>query len=532
MDVDFSTQRRVPSLWLGHLLVFGLLFALVVSWFFVQTRQAQQVFLEDASTRARLLTDAVLLHTQGAVLAEQVLADILTRFLGNSARFVMYLDGVAPFRADELTAFAEEAGLSVIHLIRAEDVVQGPPGWQPSAPLDCQRLEQLIRLPEVHTIVFGVAAPPGCVLVGLDSRHTEALEAAIGLPSALAAVAQLPGVVKVQLAGTPRALTIPPAPLPPITMRQLADGRTVAHAVAAVAGTELMLDLDAGSLLTMRRRLWWQFLGFMLALGSAAGVGGWLLYRHQRGHERQRLAYERQLSRQREEASLGRAAAAIAHEIRNPLNAMAMGLQRLQWEADGLQPEHRRLLEIVLAAVERTNKTVTGLLDYARPLRPQVQRLALDVVVREQVSLYQHQIELQATALHVRLQPHTWINGDPDLLRQVLDNLLRNALETAAVGVLEIEVSRVADSALLRLSNDGLELAASEVENILEPWFTTKPLGTGLGMAISQRIITAHGGQLTLTVPQPGRLCVAVALRAATAQSTALGTKKAAAHDR
>ncbi|WP_242445594.1 hypothetical protein [Chromatium okenii] len=123
--------RHLPSPWLGHLLVFGLLFALVFGWFFVQTRQAQQVFLEDASARARLLTDAVMLHTRGALLAERVTADILTRFLGNSARFVAYLDGVAPFRADELSAFADEAGLSVIRLIRAEGIVQGPQNGNP-----------------------------------------------------------------------------------------------------------------------------------------------------------------------------------------------------------------------------------------------------------------------------------------------------------------------------------------------------------------------------------------------------------------
>ncbi|WP_242445596.1 histidine kinase dimerization/phospho-acceptor domain-containing protein [Chromatium okenii] len=96
------------------------------------------------------------------------------------------------------------------------------------------------------------------------------------------------------------------------------------------------------------------------------------------------IAYERRLSRQREEAGLGRAAAAIAHEIRNPLNAMAMGLQRLQLEADELLPAHRRLLDIVFAAVGRTNSTVTGLLDYARPLHPRRERLALDALVSEQ----------------------------------------------------------------------------------------------------------------------------------------------------
>ena len=78
--------------------------------------------------------------------------------------------------------------------------------------------------------------------------------------------------------------------------------------------------------------------------------------------------------------------------------------------------------------------------------------------------------------------------------------------------MLEVRVWRAADLACLSVANDGLELNAGEVERILEPWFTTKPAGTGLGMAISQRILAAHGGQLALEVPRPGRLRVLLSL--------------------
>lgn len=472
------------------------------------------MFLDDAGTRARLLTNAVMLHARGALLAETVTADILTRFLGNSARFVVYLDGIATFRADELSAFADEAGLSVIRIVRADGTVQGPVEWQPHEPLDCQRLNRLLRLPKAHTILFGVADDrhQGCVLVGLDSRHTDALEAAIGLPQALAAVAELPGVVTVRLEGEPHQGNQTTAPAPPqIAMRQLADGRTVAEASVPVAGARLLLDLDAGPLLTMRERLWWQFIGFMLVLGVAGGIGTWILYHHQRAHERQQLDYERRLSHQREAAGLGRAAAAIAHEIRNPLNAMAMGLQRLQLEADDLHPDHRRLIELVLAALGRANGTVSGLLDYARPLRPKLERVALDALVTDQLALYPS--HLASTGIDLDLRPATWAHGDPDLLRHVLDNLLRNALEAdGGRDSLAIRVWRTEDAAHVSVANDGFELDAQEVERILEPWFTTKTTGTGLGLAISQRIVIAHGGRLALDVPRPGRLCVEITL--------------------
>nr|WP_194366000.1 ATP-binding protein [Thiospirillum jenense] len=516
----------MPSIWLGHVLVFGVLFALVIGWLFVQTRQAERIFLADAQARAQLLTEAVLLHTRSAVLAEQVTADILTRFLDNSARFVSYLDGIAPFRSDELTAFADEAGLSLIRLIRADGMVTGAPATPPPLPRDCHQLNQLVRLPHVHLIAFGIAATSasGCVWVGLDSRHTEELEAAISLPRAVSAVATLPGVVAIRLDGSPQSNALPPlsaaaavpiatAATPPaqLTLQQLPNGRRVAHAVATIAGARLVLDLTAEPLDAMRARLWQQFFTFLVALSVAGSVGTWLLYRHQRAHAQQRLNYERRLSRQREEASLGRAAAVIAHEIRNPLNAMAMGLQRLQLEADNLAPDQRRLLEIVLDAVGRTNGIVTGLLAYARPLQPRRDVLALDALVTEQLSLYQQYLTDHAIQLHTDIAAPVTVRGDPALLRQVVDNLLRNAVEAPGVTLLTVRVAQCGrDHAELALTNDGFTLPATELPRLLEPWFTTKTTGTGLGLAISQRIIAAHGGQLTLTTPAAGQLRVVV----------------------
>ena len=515
MDAE-TNRRRLPPPWLGHLLVFGLLFTLVLAWFFVQTRQAQRLFLDDAGVRAHLLADAVILHARGALIAEDVTAAILMRFLGNSAHFVDYLDEIAPFRPDELRAFADQAGLSVIRIVRVDGTtIQGPEDWQPGETLDCTRLDRLIRLAETHTLVLGVApdANRGCVLVGMDSRQTEALEAAVGLPQALAAVADLPGVMTVRLEGKPHDAAPPTGADPlPVTLHQRPDGTSVAQASALVAGARLVLELDAGPLLARRARLWWEFLGFVVVLALAGGVGTWVLIRHQRTHERQRLDYERRLSRQREEVGLGRAAAAIAHEIRNPLNAMAMGLQRLQLEADELSAEHRRLVDLVLAAVRRTNGTVVGLLDYARPLRPRQERIALDALLADQLSLYRQRIAAAGLQLELTLNPATWALGDPDLLRQVLDNLLRNALEAQGGGVLEIQVWPDANGAHLALANDGLAVPTQDVERLLEPWFTTKTAGTGLGLAISRRIILAHGGSLTLEVPRPGRLRVHLAL--------------------
>jgi len=511
VEVAVVAEKPTPRLWLGNLLAFGVLCALVLAWFSFQTRQAQQTFLEDAADYARRLADAIGLHARGAVQGRQVTDAMLVRFLGSSARFVDYLDQVEPFRDHELTAFAAEAGLLAIRIVRPEGSSQGPPDWNPGELPGCDR--RLRSLSETHTLVFGAPRQgrEGCILVAMDNQPLEDLRDVIGLPRALEAAAALPGVLRVALTGEwveNAAEPIHPG-LPVVATRQLADGVRVVEVRAPLSGAELVVDLDADPLTRIEQRLWREFAGFAIILGLIGGLGAWLLYRYQQAHLEQLRAYEQRLSQQREEAALGQAAAAIAHELRNPLNAMAMGLQRLQMEADELSSDHRRLVAVVLEAVGRSNRSVTDLLNYARPYRPRQEPVALGALVTDQLALYAGSFHAAAIRLQYTLAVEERIPGDPDLLRQVLDNLLRNALEAQPQGGwLDIHLNPVAGGLELTLTNGGFSLSPEEAPRILEPWFTTKSTGAGLGLAISRRILTAHSGRLTVASPRPGELAV------------------------
>lgn len=508
-----GARRRLPPLWLANLLAFVLLILLVLGWFLLQTRQAQQAFEHEAGRQAEQVAQVVGLHARGAVQAQAVTDGILAAFLGNTARFVDYLDGVEPFLDRELTAFAAESGLSVIRVVRPEGVSQGPPEWEPGGTLDCTRLQRLVPLPQSRTLVLGVPRPDteGCVLVGMDSRRIDELREAVGLSRALASLAALPGVVRVAFDRTESSST--QGPVPKVVLRRLSGGRAVAETRTPVAGAWLSLDLDAGPLLKQEARLWRDLGGFLLLLTLTGGLGTWLLYRHQQAHDRQLRAYEQRLSRQREEAGLGRAAAAIAHEIRNPLNAMGMGLQRLEMEAGGLQAEHRQLIATVREALRRTDCTVRGLLDYARPYRPRRQPMMLGELLREQLSLYRGRVEAQAIRLDLSLGSEQPIEADTDLLRQLLDNLLRNALDaTPSGGALQIGLSERPDGVELCMANDGFSLGKEDLQRVLEPWFTTKTEGTGLGLAIARRLAAAHGGELWVDSPRSGWFAVYVFL--------------------
>ncbi|MCK4378250.1 MAG: two-component sensor histidine kinase, partial [Deltaproteobacteria bacterium] len=114
---------------------FLILFFLVVSYFFFQIRQAQNLFVADARNHARLVAGVVCLHVKGAVISEDIINGVVSRFLANSAEFVQYLDSVEPFTADELEAFAAESGFRGISLVRqGGQTVSVPDGWSAGAP--------------------------------------------------------------------------------------------------------------------------------------------------------------------------------------------------------------------------------------------------------------------------------------------------------------------------------------------------------------------------------------------------------------
>lgn len=286
-------------------------------------------------------------------------------FLGNAGRFVAYLDGVEPFNADELAAYVAQAGLAGICIDRPGGRLEAPPGRLPNTEGRCEAAAGLSHNESSHLASFTL---PGevvgvCITVGLETERLDQWQAELGLDQVLTAVAKVPGIRGTRILPASKQGSVGEP-------RLREDGAGGSVEVRTPFGDSfLALELDAGNLLRRRERVWRDFVAFSLLLAVTGGLLSFLLYRRQIGHLQRVRELEHRLSQEREEANLGRAAAAIAHEIRNPLNAMSLGLQRLQWEAKELTADHRDLVGVVLDALRRANGSVTGLLDYARPLR-------------------------------------------------------------------------------------------------------------------------------------------------------------------
>ena len=209
--------------------------------------------------------------------------------------------------------------------------------------------------------------------------------------------------------------------------------------------------------------------------------------------------------------SLGIMAASLAHEIRNPLGAMK-GLTQLVQE--DLPPDNiaQKRLGTVVSEAERLERLVADLLDFARPKDVQISEFDLmDLLANVETIL---QSRLAASNVSLKLPAASGslkIHSDPAGLRQVLLNVMINAVEASPPGG-EVAMQIVRDernrSIVLQIDDAGKGLEARNPEELFQPFITTKARGTGLGLAVSRRILESLGGSIQLdNKPQGGARC-------------------------
>jgi signal transduction histidine kinase len=255
---------------------------------------------------------------------------------------------------------------------------------------------------------------------------------------------------------------------------------------------------------------------------AALGVGAaWLRRKYSLLSEEHARA-EEALRRRDRLAAMGELASTVAHEVRNPLNAIAMSAQRLEREfleqcsSAGAREELGELLGVVESEARRLDRTVQQFLDFARPPKLDPRPTALGGLVEAVAESARPLAELRGVALEVDTARAGEAVVDPDQLKQVVDNLVRNALDVMPQGgALRIAARVGTDGAAIEVADTGPGIPTEVQARIFDLYFTTKEDGTGVGLAVSQQIVTAHGGTIEvdsrpgagtrMTVRLPGR---------------------------
>jgi nitrogen-specific signal transduction histidine kinase len=225
-------------------------------------------------------------------------------------------------------------------------------------------------------------------------------------------------------------------------------------------------------------------MAFMVVI---AFVSMWFLYKNQNRHLARMREMERRLQKAERLSALGRLAAGVAHEIRNPLNAISMASQRLK--KDNLNQDE----------IRRLNHIIEEFLGLSRSRKLEFCRHDLTELLHHIVLLIGEEANSEGVAIHTDFKNSPFmISMDMDKLKQALFNIIKNAMESISpTGSINLSVEpRGKEWVSVKISDTGTGLTSEEIEKIFDPDYTTKEKGLGLGLPLAHEIIHGHGGEI------------------------------------
>jgi signal transduction histidine kinase len=216
-------------------------------------------------------------------------------------------------------------------------------------------------------------------------------------------------------------------------------------------------------------------------------------------------AKNRELARQNRLADLGRMAAHVAHEVRNSLVPVSLYLSLLRRRL-GADAGSLDILTKVEAGFTALDATVNDLLSFTSHREPQWRSFILSDLIEEIFESLAPQLEAQAIDVSIDVPPHTVVTADREMLRRAVLNLVLNALDVMPRGGEVVVTSYDGRGGLeLEVADSGPGLTPEQIKKVFDPFYTTKAMGTGLGLSLVQQIAQAHGGRVTvMNCPQGG----------------------------
>ena len=211
-------------------------------------------------------------------------------------------------------------------------------------------------------------------------------------------------------------------------------------------------------------------------------------------------------------------AAGVAHEIGNPLNSLHIHLQLMERSVqkldDGAKAELQQSIDVARSEVNRLDAIVTQFLRAVRPSQPQLRPENVNTIVEEAVRFFMPEIQDRDIVVEQELRSDLpLLQLDRDQMKQAFYNVIKNSLEAMQRhGTLRIGTDLDDTHVFVRFVDTGSGMSAANLSRVFEPYFTTKPAGTGLGLLIVRRIVREHGGELSIESSQGKGLTLTIRL--------------------
>lgn len=210
----------------------------------------------------------------------------------------------------------------------------------------------------------------------------------------------------------------------------------------------------------------------------------------------------KQIYSQEKTKTLSRVIAGIAHEIRNPLTSIKTFVELIPKKINNLRFQ-QEIATYVPQEINRLNQLIEGLIDYARPQSTNKELIDASKVVQECVILFESTIAIKGLALETFIDENLWIEVDRNQLKQVIINLIINGIDAMEIKhdrqlTLIVKAGHEDEQVFIVVSDQGIGMDKEEIEQVFEPFYTTKSKGTGLGLAISEQFVNENKGSLQI----------------------------------
>lgn len=284
-----------------------------------------------------------------------------------------------------------------------------------------------------------------------------------------------------------------------INFDQLIGRRWSDSPVSGIAGEDLVADSIESATVYRDRMATVKVNGvervMSFNLGPLDGSGAILVFRDVTDSKR---LEEAEAIRDKMDALAG-TVAGIAHEIRNPLTSIRTFISMLPQKYDS--PAFREeISKHVPLEIDRMSAIITDLMEYARPRKPIIQAFDVGELIDSVINTYRFEAQQAGVVVKTDILPDTWVLADRNHIRQVIVNVVINALESMG-GPGEINITAASDQegrAVVTVADSGPGIPKADIRHVFEPFFTTKPSGTGLGLSVSYKLMRENGGDLSI----------------------------------
>ncbi len=272
----------------------------------------------------------------------------------------------------------------------------------------------------------------------------------------------------------------------------------------------LVLEADADFLFVLRR-----IRGMLMAAVAVSFAATVVLVFIVRKLMLSVTAHQEKLYIAERQVFLGRLAAAMAHEIRNPLGIIKSTAQTLKARNNNLKDG--RLYDFISAEADRLNRLTTRFLGIYRGKKPEymMQKVDLSSLVRESCLIWNERIKPKNGVIDCIIHPQSiFFTADPDSIRQIVNNLLSNSsdmIKPSSGGHIRITLLKNENGSIfLKIEDDGPGIGKDELSKVMEPFYSTKSDSGGLGLFVVNNLVSDHGGRLELSQSELGGLCVEI----------------------